>query len=140
MLSFLRTRAGSQRYRLMKKLFILVTAFILAAGLIAGCSGEPQIAPVETINTGVGQEFSITRGFDMHSGYMWREEHNESLLEVVDTAVDTTETEAGRITLLQVFRFKALKKGKTTIILTHARQTLKGPIIARQDVISVSIK
>jgi len=124
----------------MKKLFTPVMAFILVAGLIAGCSGEPQIAPVETINTGVGQEFGVTRGFDMNSGYMWREEHNESLLEVVDTAIDTTKTEGGRITLLQVFRFKALKKGKTTIILTHARLTLEGPIIARQDVISVNIK
>lgn len=124
----------------MKKLFTLVMAFILVAGSIAGCSGEPQIAPVETINTRAGQEFDITRGFDMHSGYMWREEHNESLLELADTAIDTTETEDGKITLFQVFRFKALKKGKTSIILTHVRQTLGGPIIARQDVISVNIK
>jgi len=124
----------------MKKLFTLVMAFILTTGLIAGCSGEPEIAPAETINTKVGQEFDITRAFDMHSGYMWREEHNESLLEVVDTAIDTTETEDGKIILLQVFRFKALKKGKTSIVLTHARQTLEGPIIARQDIISVNIK
>ena len=60
----------------------------------------------------------------MNSGYMWREEHNESLLQVVDTAIDTTQTKDRKVSLLQVFRFKTLKKGTTTIILTHARQTL----------------
>jgi len=124
----------------MKKLFTLFMAFALVASLIASCNGEPQITPAETINTGVGQEFDVTRGFDMNSGYMWREEHNESLLQVVDTAIDTTQTKDRKVSLLQVFRFKTLKKGTTTIILTHARQTLDGPLVARQDVISVNIK
>ena len=109
---------------------------------MTGCGGEGKsdVEPVETISTGVNQEFTITRQFDLNSGFIWRESYDESMLEVVESTIDTEKRDDTQIILLQVFRFKALKKGKTEITLVHRRETLQGPIIARQEVISVNIK
>ena len=126
----------------MKSFLSLVLLLILATCLMTGCGGEGKsdVEPVETISTGVNQEFTITRQFDLNSGFIWRESYNESMLEVVESTIDTEKREDTQIILLQVFRFKALKKGKTEITLVHRRETLQGPIIARQEVISVNIK
>ena len=135
----------------MKRFWLLFISFTLVVCLIAGCSGEAKtdvdsrigVDAVETLSTSVNHEFTIARGFDLNSGYIWRETYDESMLELVDTAIDANkegEGEGARITLSQVFRFKALKKGKTEILLEHRRLTLEGPIIARQEIISVNIE
>jgi len=126
----------------MKRFLVLVIAVTLTAGFITSCSNEPkiEIEPTEIVSTSVNQEFTLSREFDLNSGYMWREDYDESMLELIDTAVETDEQEGGGITLLQVFRFKAIKKGKTVIILVHARPTLDGLMVAQQDIISVNIK
>ena len=132
----------------MKRLLLPFIAFTVAVGLIAGCSGESKtdvdtrtgVNVVETINTGVNQEFSVVRVFDLNSGYIWREDYDERMLELVESTIDTEKREETKIVLLQVFRFKALKKGKTEIMLVNRRETLEEPVIARQEVISVNIE
>ncbi|MFQ5996550.1 MAG: protease inhibitor I42 family protein [Dehalococcoidales bacterium] len=135
----------------MKRFWLPFILFILVVCLVAGysCGARTDvdtrigIEAVEKISTRVNQEFSIAREFDLNSGYMWRETYDESMLELVDTAIDTNregEGENERIVLSQVFRFRALKKGKTEILLEHRRLTLEGPIIARQEIISVNIE
>ena len=132
----------------MKRLLLPFIAFTVAVGLIAGCSGESKtdvdtrtgVNVVETISTGVNQEFSVTRVFDINSGYIWREDYDERMLELVESTIDTERRGETKIVLLQVFRFKALKKGKTEIMLVNRRETLEGPVIARQEVISVNIE
>lgn len=127
---------------MMKSFLSLVLLLILATCLMTGCGGDGKsdVEPVETISTGVNQEFTITREFDLNSGFIWRESYNESMLEVVESTIDTEKRDDTKIVLFQVFRFKALKKGKTEITLVHRRETLQGPIIAQQEVISVNIK
>lgn len=107
-----------------------------------GCGSDRNgdVEPVETISTGVNQEFTITREFDLNSGFIWRETYDEKMLELLESSIDTEKRNDTQIILFQVFRFKALKKGKTEITLAHRRETLQGPIIAQQDVISVNIK
>lgn len=132
----------------MKRLLLPFIAFTLAVGLIAGCSGESKtdvdtrigVNVVETISTGINQEFSVARVFDLNSGYMWREDYDERMLELIESTIDTDKREDRKVVLLQVFRFKALKKGKTEIMLVYRRATLEGPVIARQEVISVNIE
>lgn len=132
----------------MKRLLLPFIAFTVAVGLIAGCSGESKtdvdtrtgVNVVETISTGVNQEFSVARVFDLNSGYIWREDYDERMLELVESTIDTEKRGETKIVLLQVFRFKALKKGKTEIMLVNRRETLEGPVIARQEVISVNIE
>jgi predicted secreted protein len=127
---------------MMKSFLSLVLLLILATCLMTGCGGDGKsdIEPVETISTGVNHEFTITRQFDLNSGFIWRETYDEKMLELLEDTIDTEQRNETQIILLQVFRFKALKKGKTEVTLTHRRETLQGPIIARQDVISVNIK
>jgi len=133
---------------MMKSFLSLVLLLILATCLMTGCGGEGNsdvdtkvgLEPVETISTSVNHEFTITREFDLHSGYIWRENYDESMLELVESVVETDKQDDAKIVLLQVFRFKALKRGKTEIILVYRRATLEGPIIARQELISVNIK
>lgn len=126
----------------MKRFISLVLLLILATCLTTGCGddGNSGVEPVETISTGVNQEFTLTREFDLNSGFIWRETYDEKMLELLDSTIDTEKRDETKIILFQVFRFKALKKGKTEITLTHRRETLQGPIIGRQDVIGVNIK
>jgi predicted secreted protein len=126
----------------MKKFLALVLLLILATCLMTGCGddGKSDVEPVETISTGVNQEFTITRQFDLNSGFIWRETYDEKMLELLENSIDTEKRDDTQIILLQVFRFKALKKGKTEVTITHRRETLQGPIIATQEVISVKIK
>ena len=132
----------------MKRFLLPFIAFTVAVGLIAGCSGKSKtdvdtrtgVNVVETINTGINQEFSVARVFDLNSGYIWREDYDERMLKLIESTIDTEKRGETKIVLLQVFRFKALKKGKTDIILVYRRATLEGPVIARQEVISVNIE
>ncbi|MFC1903965.1 hypothetical protein ACFLXJ_01445 [Chloroflexota bacterium] len=129
----------------MKSPLILLTALILAICPLVGCSGEakPTIEPVETITTSVNSEFSTTREFNLVSGYMWREDYNEDKLELSKSSIDVIkegEQEDAPLILIQVFQFKALKKGTTYITLIYQRAALDGPMIARQEVIRVDIK
>ena len=121
---------------------------IMIMCLVASCGGEEKsdtgtkigIEPVETISTSVNDEFILTREFDLNSGYIWRENYDESMLELAESAIETETREDTKVILNQVFRFKALKRGKTEITLVHRRATLDGPVIAKQEVISVNIK
>jgi predicted secreted protein len=129
---------------MMKSFLPLALLLILATCLMTGCGGDENgtsgVEPVETITTGVNQEFTITRQFDLNSGFIWRETYDEKMLELLENSIDTEKRDDTQIILLQVFRFKALKKGKTEVTIVHRRETLQGPIIAQQEVISVNIK
>ncbi len=126
----------------MKSLIVLMIIGALAAYFVIGCGGEPriEIEPTETVETRLNQEFTLSRGYDLNSLYAWREDHDESMIELVDTAIGSTQRDDGSIVLSQDFRFKALKKGKTVINLSYARYTTDGLKIAQQDFILVDIK
>jgi predicted secreted protein len=126
----------------MKRFLILVMVSTLATSFLVGCDSETkiEIEPTETISTSVNQEFTISRGVDLNSGYSWREDYDDSILELLDSFVDSEKKADGRITLVQVFRFKALEKGTAVITLVSARRTMDELIIARQDIIRVDIK
>ena len=80
-----------------------MTASIMAACLITGCSHEATIyrTPKEVINVTVNHEFIIATASNPSTGYMWRETHDENILEdvastfEVNEAVKRGETEVG---------------------------------------------
>jgi predicted secreted protein len=132
----------------MRELLLALGLFMMLGGLIAGC-GSPgvsdgkitiEVEPTETVSTVVGEEFTITRNFDLNSGFIWREEYDESELELLENAVDSVRNEAGEVRLLHIFRFKALKKGQTVIRLTLTRSQMGGSAVSQQDIIAVDIK
>jgi len=131
----------------MKSLLALTLALSLALSLVTGCSKSESVdyskigvKIAQTIDTKVNQEFTLSRTFDLNSGYMWREKYDEKMLELLEGSIDTETQQDGTIILLQVFRFKALKKGKTYLLLAYSRLGLEGETVARQDIIEVNIK
>lgn len=133
---------NSKKINLLKNLFALLIIGALSAYFVSGCSGEPkiEIEPTETIETRLNQEFTLSRGYDLNSQYAWREEYDENMIELVDTAIGSMEKDGGGIVLSQDFHFKALKKGKTVINLSYGRYVGGGRKVARQDFILVDIK
>lgn len=126
----------------MKSLLVLVITFILAVCLIAGC-GKVKIYTdtEETISTRVNHEFIIATGSNPATGYMWREDYDESMLELVASTFEVSEAVKrgeAEVGLEQHFRFKALKKGKTELNINLVGPSLKW--IKQRKVFDVNIE
>ena len=80
------------------------------------------------------------RPFDLNSGYIWREQFDESMLELLESIVDSETKDDGNIILYQVFRFKAKQKGNTQIFLAHIRASMEGDDVRTQEIFDVYIK
>ncbi|MBA7470651.1 hypothetical protein ES707_05938 [subsurface metagenome] len=119
---------------------------VIAIGLLSGCGEKEEegskygFLPVEKIELKVNEEFTIARPFNLNSGYIWREKYNESMLELLDSEIDTETKEDGTIILYQVFRFKAKQKGNTQIFLAHIRVSMEGDDVRRQEVFDIYIE
>ncbi len=120
---------------------------IIAIGLLAGCGQKEEAAdnkfgflPVEKIEVKLNEEFTVARVFDLNSGYIWRESYDESMLELLESAVDTETKADGAIILYQVFRFKAKKEGNTQMLLAHIRSSIDGSDVRRQEVFDIYIE
>ena len=131
----------------MARLILMVMIPIMVIGLLVGCGEKEEAAnnkfgflPVEKIEVKVNEEFTIARGFDLNSGYIWRESYDESMLELLKNEVDTETKEDGTIVLYQVFNFKAKQKGNTQILLAHIRSSLGGNEVRTQEVFDIVIK
>ncbi len=129
----------------MTKWLLLAMIPVIVIGLLAGC-GEMEeegskygFLPVEKIEIKVNDEFTIARGFDLNSGYIWREKFDESMLELLDSIVDSETREDGTIVLYQVFRFKAKQKGNTQIFLAHIRSSMEGNDVRTQEIFDIYI-
>lgn len=132
---------------MVRRLVLTVMLAIIITGLLAGCGGKEEEAeqkwgflPVEKVELKVNEEFAIAKGFDMNSGFIWREKYDESMIELLENMIDSETREDGNVVLLHVFRFQAKKKGNTQIFLANTRSTLDGPIVSEQIVYDVYIK
>ena len=105
----------------MKRFLVLVMTSILGVCLIAGCGGvvKTRVETDKTISTSVNQGFIIA--FDSHptAGYNWEENHDGNMLSLVEKKYNPDEKAPGLVGTggTQYFRFKAMKRGKTEIIL-----------------------
>ena len=131
----------------MAKWLALAIIPLLLIGVLAGCGEkEPEAVqklgflPMEKIEVKANEEFTIRRGFDLNSGYIWREKYDETMLELLSNEVDTETREDGKVILYQVFRFRAKQKGNTQILLAHVKPTLEGKVVRAQNAFDVYIK
>jgi len=132
---------------MIRRILMMIMVPIIIIGLLTGCGQKEEAAnnkfgflPVEKIEAKVNEEFTIARGFDLNSGYIWREQFDESMLELLDSIVDSETREDGTIVLYQVFRFKAKKEGNTQILLAHIRSSTGGNEVRTQEVFDIYIK
>ena len=125
----------------MKKFLILVT--VVAISLVAGCVGEVKTYTDsgQAINIGVNQEFVIALGSNPTTGYGWQESYDETVLELVEKTYKPGEkAKQGAVGAggVELFRFKALKTGKTEITLVYKRPWEEEAV--DQKVFTVTIK
>jgi len=124
----------------MKKLLILMLA--AASLLVAGCIGvaETYTDPGQEVSIGVNQEFIIAIGSNPTTGYSWQENHDQTMLELLEKSYKEEAKEgvvgAGGI---EYFRFKALKAGQTEITLTYEQPWEDGGI-GETKVFTVNVK
>jgi len=129
----------------MSKWLLLAVVPIMIIGFLSGCGEKEEeeqkygFLPVEKIEVKVNEEFTIARQFDLNSGYIWREKFDESILELLDSSIDTETKEDGTIILYQVFQFKAKQKGNTQLFLAHIRASIEGDDIRTQEVFDIHI-
>ena len=127
---------------MMKKYLVLSAAMILVS-LITACRGEVKIYtdPAMPIEVKVRHEFIIATSSNPSTGYMWREEFDENMLELkqsifeISEAVKRGEAQVG---LEQHFHFKALKKGTTEVEINLLGPSLQW--ITEQKKFTVNIK
>lgn len=131
----------------MVRRILMVMVPIIVIGLLAGCGQKEEetdnkfgFLPVEKIEVKLNEEFTIARVFDLNSGYIWRESYDESMLELLESIVDTETKEDGTIILYQVFRFKAKKEGNTQMFLAHIRSSIDGSDVRRQEIFDIYIE
>jgi len=110
-----------------KKLVILITVAVIATSLVCGCVKEVNTYSDSgrTIDIGVKQEFVIAIGANPTTGYDWEVSLDETMLTLVEKTYKLAE-EAKEYRVVgaggvDYFRFKALKKGTTEIIMTYKR-------------------
>ena len=125
----------------MKKLLILAAVVVIC--LVTGCVGgvKTYTDSGRTIDVGVNQEFVIALGSNPTTGYSWQESYDETVLELVEKTYEQgEEAEQGLVGAggVELFRFKALKAGKTEITLVYKRPWEEE--IAEQKVFTVDIK
>jgi len=122
-----------------KKLLILM--LVAASLLVVGCIGvaETYTDPGQTVNIGVNQEFIIALGSNPTTGYGWQENHDQTMLELLEKSYKEEAKEdvvgAGGI---EYFRFKAVKAGQTDITMVYQRPGEEE--ILEQKVFTVYVK
>jgi inhibitor of cysteine peptidase len=105
------------------------TLVCLALGwLMTAAAGEPK--PI-TVN--VGQEFKITLQYNASTGYQWQfgQPPDEKFLKLMGTEYKKADSKLVGAGGDEVWTFKALAEGKTTIELTYIRPWEKGTKPAR---------
>jgi predicted secreted protein len=129
----------------MTKWLLIILLPVMVIGLLAGCGEKEEeqkygFLPVEKIEVKVNEEFTISRPFDMNSGFIWREKYDESMLELLENKIDSETKEDGTIILYQVFQFKARQKGQTQMFLAQVRSQIGGDEVRDQEIFDVYIK
>ena len=110
----------------MKRFSILVMVAVLTMCMLSGCVGEVKTYTDsgQTIDVSVNQEFVIALGSNPTTGYSWQVSHDENMLELVESKYETgEEAKQGVVGAggVELFRFKALKIGRTEITMVYKR-------------------
>ena len=128
----------------MKKLLPIlgVVVVVLATCLAAGCDTgvKAYSDPSKMIEINAGTEFDVVISLDSNpsTGYSWVAAYDQTALVLVDQ-----EYKAGDSNLIgapgtQIFSFKALKSGQTSITMSYQRSWEPNPI--QTKVFSVDVK
>lgn len=127
--------------------------FALLVFVLAGCTAAPAVDraeavfndPRKPIEVRIGDEFGIEAVAECRDGFHWRATpQNVALLLPVDQDEfmpgPTGGMRSGDVCSHDVFAFRALERGSTTVILESFRpEPIGGPTIARRTEYKVNI-
>lgn len=118
----------------MKKMIIFSMALVFLSPFC--------FAQSKPIQFKAGTNFTITLRTNMSTGYQWQlaEPLDETMLELVNTEYIPYRTQRLGADGKQLFTFKALKAGETTISFKYAREGEKEKPPEKEQTISISIK
>ncbi len=112
----------------MKKSLLIIMGVLLTACMVAGCGTEVKAYsdPEETIDIGANKEFVILIALESNptTGYSWEASYDETMLELVEESYELGEyAKQGLVGAggIELFRFKALKKGEVEITMVYKR-------------------
>jgi len=108
----------------MKKIFIIIPVILIMAGCT--CTPDKQCKSDEDspmITTKVGETFTITLDANPTTGYKWQLSDNltESIVKLVKSEYVAPETDMVGAGGKEVWTFKGVKPGETTINLEYVR-------------------
>lgn len=119
-----------------KTIFLSIVLIALAPFCFA--NEEKQQRPM-TVR--IGDSFTITLRANMSTGYQWQlTALDEAMLQLVNSEYIPYSTKRLGADGKQLFTFKALKAGETTISFKYAREWEKDKPPERQQIIPVLIK
>jgi len=110
---------------------ITVFSLFLSLILISSCSGLKDIEDYkgENISMGVGDTASVKMLAETFQGYDWVVSSNSNSAVAKYEGKDNLSGEKNTDPVIQVIKFKGLKKGKTIITLNYVK---KGDLIAKK--------
>ena len=130
----------------MKKLLaVVLMVTVLLTLALSGCSTEVKANTEagQTVNTVVGQEFTIALGSNPTTGYSWHPNFDSVKVEKVSNeykADDTTGKQIVGSGGTEYFVFKGLQKGETQITFTYYRPWETPTAQDHTQVFTISIK
>jgi inhibitor of cysteine peptidase len=121
----------------MKKIIILSIALIVLASL---CFAN-EAKQIEPMKVRAGDSFTITLRANMSTGYQWQiTTLNEKMLQLVNSEYVPYTTKRLGADGKQLWTFKALKAGETSITFKYVRPQEKDKPPEREQTIPVLIK
>jgi inhibitor of cysteine peptidase len=107
------------------KLLIIVFAIILGTGffIVSKKCNRVYVNEKEEIRVKTNQEFSIVLVSNQTTGYSWNiaKPLNKNILELLEEKYVSPKTSRLGVSGKQVFKFRAVGKGETTIYLEYIR-------------------
>lgn len=124
----------------MKKIFILCLALFFACGILL-CFAEDAKQPA-VIEVQAGREFTITLESNATTGYSWQfsKPLDKEMLELIITGHSVDRPLLVGSGGKQMWTIKALKPGKTVVLLEYVRPWEKGIPPVKEESFTIIIK
>lgn len=108
----------------------------------SGAAGGEQADPTKPIRGKVGQEFTLRLASNRTTGYQWQlaESPDESIVRLVGTEYVRSETKLAGAGGEEAWTFKAVGKGKASILMKYVRPWEKNAVPAKSLVFAVHVE
>ena len=124
-------------------LFIVIPGILLMAGGAFTSAGQPEKSEQTTMITArVGEEFTITLDSNPTTGYSWKlsDSFPKGIIKLLGSEYQPPVTRRKGAGGKEIWRFKTLAVGKTTITLEYLRPWEKDKPPAATKTFSITVK